>query len=96
MSCGADTVIVGGGMAYTFLKAQGLEIGNSLLEEDKIDYAKDILSKGGDKIVLPIDSLISDSFDFTARKTGKLREVSTKQISGRYLFIATSVDRSVQ
>ncbi|MGD8284375.1 MAG: phosphoglycerate kinase [Desulfobacterales bacterium] len=91
-----DTVIIGGGMTYTFLKAQGLEIGNSLLEEDKIDYAKDILSKGGDKIVLPIDSLISDSFDFTARKTGKLREVSTKQIPADWIALdigQKSIDR---
>ena len=51
----ADKVIVGGGMAYTFLKAMGHEVGNSLLEEDKIDLAKSILEKGKDKLVLPVD-----------------------------------------
>ncbi|PPJ88083.1 phosphoglycerate kinase, partial [Staphylococcus aureus] len=44
----ADKVLIGGGMAYTFLKAQGKEIGHSLLEEDKIDLAKDLMERGKD------------------------------------------------
>jgi phosphoglycerate kinase len=75
-----DKVIIGGGMAYTFFKAQGLEIGNSLLEEDKIDIAREILAQGGDKIVLPVDCMISDFFDFKARKIGTLKEVSVREI----------------
>ena len=51
----ADKVIIGGGMAYTFLKAQGLEVGKSLVEEDKIELAKEYLAKGGNKLVLPVD-----------------------------------------
>ncbi|GKT03383.1 phosphoglycerate kinase [Furfurilactobacillus sp. WILCCON 0119] len=59
----ADKVIVGGGMAYTFFAAQGLTVGNSLLEKDKIDMAKDIMAKAGDKLVLPIDSVIAKEFN---------------------------------
>ncbi|MEE4263222.1 MAG: phosphoglycerate kinase [Desulfobacteraceae bacterium] len=75
-----DRVIIGGGMIFTFFKAQGLEIGKSLLEDDKVNYAKDILSKGGDKIVLPLDCLVSDTFDFKARKIGVLKEVKVQDI----------------
>jgi len=77
-----DRVIIGGGMAYTFFKAQGLEIGKSLLEADKVDYAKDILSQGGDKIVLPVDCLVTDFFDFGARKIGEIKQVDTEAIPG--------------
>ncbi|MDR1774137.1 MAG: phosphoglycerate kinase, partial [Clostridioides sp.] len=55
-----DNLIIGGGMAYTFLKAQGFEVGNSLLEEDKIEYAKDMMKKASDKgvnLLLPVDSV---------------------------------------
>ena len=58
----ADKVIIGGGMAYTFLKAQGLEGGKSLVEEDKIELAKEYLAKGGDKLVLPVDHVCADAF----------------------------------
>ncbi len=58
----ADKVIVGGGMAYTFEKALGHNVGNSLLEEDKIDLAKQILKKGEGKLVLPVDTVIADAF----------------------------------
>ncbi|CAB1056700.1 Phosphoglycerate kinase (EC [Olavius sp. associated proteobacterium Delta 1] len=75
-----DKVIIGGGMGYTFFKAQGLEIGKSLLEADKVDYAKDILSQGGDKIVLPVDCLVTDFFDFETRKIGELKQVDADEI----------------
>lgn len=58
----ADKVIVGGGMCYTFAKAQGHSIGNSLVEDDRIDVAKDILAKAGDKLILPVDSVINTAF----------------------------------
>jgi phosphoglycerate kinase len=67
-------------MAYTFFKAKGLEIGNSLLEKDKVEFAGDLLNQGGDKIVLPIDCMVSDVFDFAARKIGALKAVSTDGI----------------
>jgi phosphoglycerate kinase len=61
----ADNIIIGGGMAYTFLKAQGKEIGNSLCEEDKLDLANDILAKAKAQNVvflLPVDSVVADKF----------------------------------
>lgn len=58
----ADKVIVGGGMTYTFYAAKGIKIGNSLVEEDKIDVAKEIMAKAGDKLVLPVDSVEADKF----------------------------------
>ncbi|MDO4432879.1 MAG: phosphoglycerate kinase [Aerococcaceae bacterium] len=59
----ADKVIVGGGMAYTFLKAQGIEIGKSLVEEDRIELAKELLAKAGDKLVLPVDQVVAREFN---------------------------------
>ena len=58
----ADKVIVGGGMTYTFYAAKGIKIGKSLVEEDKIDVAKEILEKAGDKLVLPVDNVVADKF----------------------------------
>lgn len=65
----ADRVLIGGGMAYTFFKAQGMEIGNSLLEEDKIDLAKSILDKAGDKLLLPVDTVVAPEFNNDAPRT---------------------------
>ena len=67
-----DRLIIGGGMAYTFFKAQGLEIGRSLVELDKVDLARSLLDKGGNKLILPLDCLCSDQFDFSARSVGEL------------------------
>ena len=75
-----DKIIIGGGMAYTFFKAKGLEIGNSLLEEDKIGLAKELLEKGRDKIVLPVDCMITNILDFDARRVGELKEVAADAI----------------
>jgi phosphoglycerate kinase len=75
-----DNIIIGGGMAYTFFKAQGKEIGKSLLEEDKIDLAKELLAQGGQKIILPVDCMVSDTFDFTARRVGALKKVAADAI----------------
>ncbi|MBM6753673.1 phosphoglycerate kinase [Lactobacillus alvi] len=58
----ADKIIVGGGMAYTFAAAKGEKIGNSLVEKDKIDVAKEILTKAGDKLVLPVDNVVANKF----------------------------------
>ncbi len=59
----ADKIIIGGGMAYTFFAAQGKKVGNSLLEKDKIDVAKQIMEKAVDKLVLPVDNVVADKFD---------------------------------
>lgn len=58
----ADKVLIGGGMAYTFYAAQGIEIGKSLVEADKIELAKELLAKAGDKLVLPIDNVTAAEF----------------------------------
>jgi phosphoglycerate kinase len=65
-----DKLIIGGGMAYTFAKAQGLEIGKSLVELDRVELAKEIMAKGEGKLMLPTDCLITDAFDFKARTLG--------------------------
>ncbi|SKA93582.1 phosphoglycerate kinase [Caloramator quimbayensis] len=60
-----DRLVIGGGMAYTFLKAQGIKIGNSLVEEDKVEYAKEMLDKAnkkGVKIYLPVDHIVAKEF----------------------------------
>ena len=65
----ADKVLIGGGMTYTFYKAQGIEIGNSLVEEDKLDVAKALLEKSNDKLILPVDSKEANAFaDYTEVK----------------------------
>ncbi len=64
-----DALIIGGGMAYTFLKAQGHQIGKSLVEEDKLDLAKQLLEQAkakGVKFLLPIDHVVADKFEATA------------------------------
>ena len=58
----ADKIIVGGGMMFTFLKAKGLSIGKSLCEEDKLELAKELMEKAGDKLVLPIDTVAAKEF----------------------------------
>ncbi len=65
-----DTLIIGGGMAYTFLKAQGQEIGKSLLEADKIDLAKELIEEAKThkvNLLLPIDHVVADKFDASAK-----------------------------
>ncbi|MBR2122571.1 MAG: phosphoglycerate kinase [Lachnospiraceae bacterium] len=60
-----DTLIIGGGMAYTFLKAKGYEIGTSLLDDSKVDYCKEMLEKAdalGKKLLLPVDTVVTEAF----------------------------------
>ena len=67
----ADTIIIGGGMAYTFAKAQGGSIGKSLCEEDKLDYAREMIAKAeknGVKLLLPSDTMAADEFSNDAKR----------------------------
>ncbi len=57
-----DGLLIGGGMANTFLKAQGYEMGDSLVEEASVDVAKDLLAEGSDKLILPVDVVVADAF----------------------------------
>ncbi|PID40609.1 MAG: phosphoglycerate kinase [Proteobacteria bacterium] len=75
-----DRLIIGGGMAYTFLKAQGCEIGNSLVEPDRLEMARSLLAKGEEKLVLPVDCMCSDHFDFASRTVGELAAVQVDAI----------------
>lgn len=75
-----DNLIIGGGMIFTFFKAMQMEIGNSLLEEDKVELANELMVKGRGKIVLPVDCMVSDTFDFNARKLGELKLVNANAI----------------
>jgi phosphoglycerate kinase len=64
-----DTLIIGGGMAYTFLKAQGHDVGNSLCELDQLDYAREMIAKAqanGKQLLLPVDNVAADKFDAAA------------------------------
>jgi phosphoglycerate kinase len=71
-----DHLIVGGGMANTFFVAQGHEVGKSLLEEDKVDLAKGLLARAGDKLSLPVDVVVADEFAADAwHKTVPVDEV---------------------
>lgn len=75
-----DRLLIGGGMAYTFIKAQGLEVGSSLLEEDKIELAKELLASSGKKIVLPEDCMAAEHFDLGSGIAGPLSCVAVNSI----------------
>ena len=68
-----DKLLIGGAMAYTFFKAKGEPTGKSLVEEDKIDLAKDLMARAGDKLVLPIDHAVAPEF----KGGGEARYVDT-------------------
>ncbi len=71
-----DNLIIGGGMCFTFLKAQGQEVGASLLQEDMIDTCKDLLDRFGDVLVLPTDVVVAEKFDRDAdHRTVSLTEI---------------------
>ena len=72
-------------MAYTFLKAQGKEIGLSLLEEDKIDFAKELLESNGDQIVLPVDAKVAKEFSNDAEITEvSIDNIPSDRSNGRW------------
>jgi phosphoglycerate kinase len=62
LACGADTMLIGGGIANTFLKALGHEIGDSLVEDDMLEEAKALLEENEGKIILPVDVVVGDAF----------------------------------
>ena len=66
----ADTLIIGGGMAYTFLKAKGYEIGKSLLDANNLEFCKEIMAIAGDRILLPEDVVITDANPFDVGNEG--------------------------
>ena len=82
-----DKLIIGGGMAFTFAKAQGFEIGASLCENDKIDMAKQIMGAAGDKLKLQADVLVTDKLDFKARTIGTAKVVDANAIPPAWIGI---------
>jgi phosphoglycerate kinase len=75
-----DHLLLGGGMTYTFLKAQGLEIGKSILEKEKVDFARGLLAKAKDKLLLGEDFVVTDKLDFKARTVGAVKTVAKNEI----------------
>jgi len=75
-----DKILIGGGMMFTFIKAMDNEIGNSMLDSESLELVRRLLKDHSDKIVLPVDCIISDEFDFGKRKIGKLNTVSVDDI----------------
>lgn len=75
-----DRLLIGGGMAFTFLSAKGLNIGRSLLEKDRLQLAGELLAQAGNKLVLPTDCIVSDHFDVAAGKAGALKTVDKRHI----------------
>jgi phosphoglycerate kinase len=82
-----DTLIVGGGMAFTFAKAKGLEIGDSLCENDKLDLAKQIMAEAGGKLRLQTDVLVTDKLDLKARTIGAAKTVDAEAIPPEWIGI---------
>ena len=79
-----DTLIVGGGMAYTFLKAQGLNVGKSLVDDTKVDYCKEMLEKAAKlnkKLLLPLDTAVADAFPDPIDAEIKVRYVDVDKMS---------------
>ena len=78
-----DTLIIGGGMAYTFLKAKGYEVGTSLLDEEKIDYCKEMMekaAKAGKELLLPVDTVVADHFPDPIDEKIEVKTVPSSEI----------------
>ena len=76
----ADKILVGGGMAFTFLKAQGYEIGTSLLDAASIDFCSKMLKEHADKIVLPIDAVTSKSLEAETNNASAINQISSDEM----------------
>ena len=77
----ADKILIGGGMAFTFLKAEGLEIGKSLLDEENIEFCKKILSKYKDKIILPVDVAVTNEYTNDEKyRTKSIKDINNDEM----------------
>lgn len=77
----ADYILIGGGMAFTFLKAEGLEIGKSLLDEENIEFCKKILSKYKDKIILPVDVAVTNEYTNDEKyRTKSIKDINNDEM----------------
>ena len=90
-----DTLLIGGGMANTFLKAQGYRVGQSLVEEESLPLAQELLDKAGRKLILPVDVVVADKFDAEAQS--KILSVEEVPAEWRILDIGpATVERFAQ
>jgi phosphoglycerate kinase len=87
-----DKILLGGGMIFTFYKAKGYEIGNSIYEKDMIDEAKELLEKYPDKLVLPKDVLVTDSID----SPKIVKNVDVKKIPKKYIGVDIGKDTIIE
>lgn len=77
----ADKILIGGGMAYTFLKAKGVNVGKSIVDEENIEFCKEMLSKYPDKLVLPVDNVVSTEFsNDTPNRSVKVEEIMENEM----------------
>ena len=75
-----DKILLGGGMAFTFLKAEGYNIGNSLLDEESLDFCKKILKENEDKIILPVDVICNDKYEDTEGIVKDITELTDNEM----------------
>ena len=75
-----DKILIGGGMAFTFLKAEGYNIGNSLLDEEALDFCKKILKENEDKIILPVDVVCNDKYEDTEGTVKDITELTDSEM----------------
>ena len=75
-----DKILIGGGMAFTFLKAEGYYIGNSLLDEESLDFCKKILKENEDKIILPVDVVCNDKYEDTEGTVKDITELTDNEM----------------
>ena len=75
-----DKILIGGGMAFTFLKAEGYNIGNSLLDEESLDFCKKILKENEDKIILPVDVVCNDKYEDTEGTVKDITELTDNEM----------------
>ncbi len=82
-----ERLIVGGGMAFTFYKALGLEVGGSLVEEDRIELARKLLEEGGEKLLLPADVVVTDRLDLKGGTLGTIQTVPCREIPAGWIGV---------
>jgi phosphoglycerate kinase len=82
-----DTLLIGGGMAFTFFKAQGKETGRSLVENDRVDVARALLARAAENLLLPVDAIVTDDLDLEARKLGALGTVAWDRMTPKDIGI---------
>lgn len=86
----ADKILIGGGMAFTFLKAEGYEIGNSLLDEENIDFCKSIVKEYPNKIVLPVDVAVAT--EYSEKEEYKVKDISNLEYNEMGLDIGPNTE----